>query len=217
MNCCCMAVLPDAFSHSRSGSEPVECVEELKASGKTAMQQQFIFTFIVACAFSPLSALEISRYSRAKALSNTEMAKLEMSLGTQVVKKRLHSLRSHLQDIVLRVEYYTNPFELGTWTKPRWTPGDAAALSQELERPTKKAKVALLSLKSNVQAGTGLPSGVQANLQKALPNWERSVSSSPMGVVSALRASNGQKALDDLSQIQAAVQGIDTVLLNTPV
>merc|ERR1712032_954462 len=106
----------------------------------------------------------------------------------------------HLQDIVSRVEYYTNPFELGTWTKPHWTQGDASAFAQQLAVPKKKAAVALLNLKKNIQGGTGLPSGVQVNIHNALPSWERSMTSSTNGVVDALRASNGQKALESLSQ-----------------
>lgn len=143
--------------------------------------------------------------------SASSEARLEREVATMSLRKRLTSTRSHLQDIVLRVQDYTNKVEMGIRTKPNWNADECNELEMRLSRPKKKVQLALLSLREDLKNSKELSDVALKSGQQTVKDAEHSVDAAT-SIVAAMRKVDGKEALNQLETIRGAVDRLDQVL-----
>mmetsp|Transcript_7042 Transcript_7042/g.11347 ORF Transcript_7042/g.11347 Transcript_7042/m.11347 type:complete len:219 (-) Transcript_7042:85-741(-) len=138
-------------------------------------------------------------------------SELEHAVAMQSLRNRLSSTRSHLQDMVLRIEDYTNKVEMGIRDKPSWTPADAEELGQRLAKPQHRVDVALVSIKADLQDSRVLNKAAIAGAQQTLKDAAQSVAAAK-SIVESIRKADAKTALIQLSTIRDSVDRLDAVL-----
>mmetsp|Transcript_30256 Transcript_30256/g.96418 ORF Transcript_30256/g.96418 Transcript_30256/m.96418 type:complete len:185 (-) Transcript_30256:59-613(-) len=133
----------------------------------------------------------------------------EREADEQVLRNRLSSARAHLKDVVLRIEDYTNQFEMGVRKNPGWTPADADELAQRLAHPMKKVLSALQEAQEDLVARPAASSG--SLLQHAIRSGEQ-VEGMASKVVADVRTGKPTEALKNLSAIRDAFDVLDQAL-----
>eukprot|EP00747_Dinoflagellata_sp_TGD_P218974 gnl/TRDRNA2_/TRDRNA2_91156_c1_seq1.p1 gnl/TRDRNA2_/TRDRNA2_91156_c1~~gnl/TRDRNA2_/TRDRNA2_91156_c1_seq1.p1 ORF type:complete len:211 (+),score=54.72 gnl/TRDRNA2_/TRDRNA2_91156_c1_seq1:65-697(+) len=145
-------------------------------------------------------------------LSASKEADLERSANAQVLRNRLSSARSHLQDVLLKIEDYTNSIEMGIKPQPKGGPEDAAELEKRMDKHMKKASAALVSLNDDLQSlDAQLDSDVSKNLHQALADANSAVNSCN-SVVDAVRRADNAEAVRQLTPLRDALDRIDSVM-----
>jgi len=139
---------------------------------------------------------------------------LELSANAQILKNRLNGARTHFQDVIIKIEDYTNPIEMGLHPIPHFTGADADALNEKLSKPLKKAEESLLDMQDDLRDLKMLEPSVRSSCNDAVDHGTKSLAWAH-ATVDAVRNANNDEVMKQLSLLRDGVDFIGNMADNS--